>query len=86
MEERRNREAGDELALARRAATGDQRAFAQIVTLYERRLLVYLTQMLNDAETARDMAQETFIAAFQALPRWQPPWPRSACTVSWDTP
>jgi RNA polymerase sigma-70 factor (ECF subfamily) len=75
MEERRNREAGDELALARRAATGDQRAFAQIVTLYERRLLVYLTQMLNDAETARDMAQETFIAAFQALPRWQPPDP-----------
>lgn len=63
----------DELALARRAATGDHAAFASIVRSYEARLLAYLTQMLGDPEAARDIAQETFLAAFQALPRWRPP-------------
>lgn len=65
--------APDELALARRAATGDTAAFTAIVQAYEARLLAYLTQMLGDPEAARDVAQDTFIAAYQALPRWQPP-------------
>lgn len=63
----------DELALARRAASGDHAAFGSIVRSYEARLLAYLTQMLGDPEAARDIAQETFLAAFQALPRWRPP-------------
>lgn len=63
----------DELSLARRAAAGDHNAFASIVRTYEARLLAYLTQMLGDPEAARDIAQETFLAAFQALPRWHPP-------------
>lgn len=62
-----------ELALARRAAAGDAAAFAAIVYAYEGRLLAYLTQMLGDPDAARDVAQDTFLAAYQALPRWQPP-------------
>lgn len=63
----------DELRLARRAAAGDADAFAAIVRAYEGRLLAHLTQMLGDGEAARDVAQETFLAAYQALPRWRPP-------------
>lgn len=29
--------------------------------------------MLGDRENARDIAQETFVAAFRGLPRWHPP-------------
>jgi len=61
----------EKLALIQRAANGDHEAFRQLVIAYEPRLLAYLTQMLGDAESARDIAQETFIAVFHALPRWQ---------------
>jgi RNA polymerase sigma-70 factor, ECF subfamily len=63
----------DELDLAERAAHGDHTAFGVLVRRYESRLLAYLTNMLGDPEVARDLAQETFLAAYQALPRWRPP-------------
>jgi len=63
----------NELALAERAAQGDHGAFGALVRVYEPPLLAYLVQMLGDPETARDAAQETFLAAYQALPRWHPP-------------
>ncbi len=55
------------------AIHGDQAAFRMLVQLYEQRLIAYLTQMLGDHELARDLTQETFVAAYRALPRWQPP-------------
>jgi RNA polymerase sigma factor (sigma-70 family) len=66
-------DAHDELTLAEHAARGDHAAFAALVRAYEPLLLAYLVQMLGDPEAARDTAQETFIAAYQALPRWRPP-------------
>lgn len=63
----------DELALAERAARGDHAAFGALVRAYDRQLLAYLVQLLGDPEAARDAAQETFLAAFRALPRWHPP-------------
>jgi RNA polymerase sigma-70 factor (ECF subfamily) len=63
----------DELALAERAGRGDHSAFGALVRAYEPQLLAYLVQMLGDPEVARDAAQETFLAAYQALPRWHPP-------------
>jgi RNA polymerase sigma-70 factor, ECF subfamily len=63
----------DELAVATRAARGDHAAFGALVRTYEPRLLAYLVQMLGDQEAARDVAQETFLAAYRALPRWRPP-------------
>ena len=69
--------AADELSQIRRAATGDHAAFALLVRRYEARIGVYLRQMVGDADLASDLAQETFLAAYQALPRWQPPPPNS---------
>jgi RNA polymerase sigma factor (sigma-70 family) len=63
----------EELALARRAAQGDHEAFREVVLRYEGRLCAYLAQMTGDGELARDLAQETFVAAYRALPQWQPP-------------
>src|SRR5689334_2803904 len=62
-----------ELALIERATAGDHEAFRRIVQAYEARLLAYLAHMLGDSEAARDIAQETFLAAYRALSRWHPP-------------
>ncbi len=67
--------AADELSQIRRAATGDHTAFAMLVRRYEARIGAYLRQTVGDADLASDLAQETFLAAYQALPRWQPPLP-----------
>ena len=63
----------DELSQIRRAAMGDHAAFATLVRRYEQRIHGYLRQMVGDAETASDLTQETFLAAYRALARWQPP-------------
>jgi RNA polymerase sigma-70 factor (ECF subfamily) len=65
--------AADELSQIRCAATGDHAAFALLVRRYEARIVIYLRQTVGDADLASDLAQETFLAAYQALPRWQPP-------------
>ncbi|GLV60565.1 RNA polymerase sigma factor [Dictyobacter sp. S3.2.2.5] len=67
----------DELALVRRTLDGDQDAFGALILVYERPLLTYIYSMLRDWEGAHDVAQETFIAAYYALPRWKPPQDRS---------
>src|SRR5436305_15010497 len=59
-------EVTDELVLVKRARSGDQDAFHRLFASYEPRLLWYLTNMLGDSENARDVLQETFIAAFRA--------------------
>lgn len=68
----RTADAHDELALVEQAAHGDHAAFGALVRMYEPLLLAYLAKMLGDPEAARDAAQETFLAAYQALPRWRP--------------
>jgi RNA polymerase sigma-70 factor, ECF subfamily len=62
-----------EARLIARAASGDDDAFAAIVASYEAGLLRYLAQTLGDIEHARDIAQETFLAAHHALPQWKAP-------------
>lgn len=63
----------DELRLIRRTVAGDHAAFAALMQRYEQRIRTYLRQMMGDAELANDLTQETFLAAYQALSRWQPP-------------
>ena len=65
--------AADELGLIRRAAGGDHAAFATLMRRYESRIQRYLCQMVGDAELAGDLTQETFLAVYRALARWQPP-------------
>jgi RNA polymerase sigma factor (sigma-70 family) len=63
----------EELALIYQAAKGDQYAFEALVKLYESSILTYLSALLGNWENARDIVQETFVAAYYALPRWIPP-------------
>ena len=72
----------DELSQIRRATTGDHTAFAALMRRYEQRIHGYLRQMVGDAETASDLTQETFLAAYRALSRWQPPPETAAGTTA----
>jgi RNA polymerase sigma-70 factor, ECF subfamily len=62
----------EELALIHRACNGDHEAFRLLVLSYESQLLAYLTHMLGDRDSACDVAQDTFVAVYYALPRWRP--------------
>lgn len=52
-----------------RARQGDLEAFDAIMIRYETRLLRFLIGMVSDVEVARELCQDTFLAAYQALPR-----------------
>ncbi len=54
-------------AEAERAATRE--AFARIVAAYEAPISRYLSRLVGDLELARDLTQDTFLAAYRALPR-----------------
>ncbi len=51
---------------------GSEDAFARIVETYAGKLQSVLYRMLLDWEEARDVAQEVFIRAHRALPRYRP--------------
>ena len=58
--------------LIARAAQGDRRAFRKLVDLHVERLHRLGYRMLGSREEAEDVAQESFIRLFRALPDWQP--------------
>jgi RNA polymerase sigma-70 factor (ECF subfamily) len=60
----------DTLALAARA--GDQEAFAVLVGRYRDIVYAYAVARLQSKEEAEDAAQEAFVRAYQALPRYKP--------------
>jgi RNA polymerase sigma-70 factor, ECF subfamily len=45
--------------------SGNNRGLEEIVRRYQRPLVGYLSQIINDGEKARDLAQETFIRIFR---------------------
>lgn len=53
----------DELMLA--LGKGDGSSLAELVRRYQNPLVGYLTGIVNDAERARDLAQETFLRVFR---------------------
>lgn len=53
--------------LARRAVGGDRSAFGQLVERHAREAAALAYALIRDREKARDMAQEAFLEAFQAL-------------------
>lgn len=57
---------GDD-ALITRILGGDTEAFAGLVERYQGPLLGFLNRMIRDPEAARDLAQDTFVKAFQSL-------------------
>ena len=60
-----------EMALVAQARTGDQHAFEVLVRQYRNRVLNVAWRIVSDADAAQDVAQETFIKAYQQLPRFR---------------
>ena len=55
-----------------RAQAGDRKAFSELVRRHQSPVYRYLLRMLGSHEDALELAQDTFIKAWQALPQWQP--------------
>lgn len=64
--------ASDQALIARVIARGDQHAFSQLVLRYQSQVRVWTRRLSNgDAHLGDDLAQETFIKAHAALPRFR---------------
>lgn len=61
----------DIATLLQRIARGDLRAFAELVDRYQRPLFAFLGRMGLEAARAEEVAQETFLRAWQHLPRYR---------------
>ncbi len=57
-------------ALARRAAAGEREAFEELVRRHRPRVYTLALRICRNADDAEDALQETFIAAYRALPRF----------------
>jgi RNA polymerase sigma-70 factor (ECF subfamily) len=55
----------------RAAQSGDVAAFEKIVKRHEERLLAFCSRWLRCAEDAREVCQDTFVRAWQALPEFE---------------
>ncbi len=59
----------DELALVAAARAGDRAAFAVLFDRYQTPIVNYLYRVVGDWDTANDLAQDSFLKAYQALGR-----------------
>lgn len=57
--------------LVKRVQKGDKGAFDVLVLRYQHKLLNLITRYINDPSEAMDVAQEAFIKAYRALPRFR---------------
>jgi RNA polymerase sigma-70 factor, ECF subfamily len=58
-------------ALLEATRTGDQDAFAELVSRYRNQITSYIYRMTNDYDGAVDLAQETFVRVYRAVDRYQ---------------
>ncbi len=61
----------EDALLVERVQRGDQRAFEMLVVKYQRRIERLIARMVRDTDLVEDIAQETFIRAYRALPRFR---------------
>ena len=57
--------------LVERVKRGDVRAFEMLVVKYQRRIERLIGRMVRDIDLVADIAQETFIRAYRALPQFR---------------
>jgi len=57
--------------LIERFKRGDRRAFEMLVVKYQRRIERLIARMVRDVDLVEDIAQETFIRAYRALPQFR---------------
>lgn len=58
-------------ALLDQVRRGDVRAFELLVVKYQRRIERLIARMVRDSDAVQDIAQETFIRAYRALPQFR---------------
>jgi RNA polymerase sigma-70 factor (ECF subfamily) len=58
-------------ALVERAQRGDVRAFEMLVVKYQRRIERLIARMVRDTDLVQDIAQESFIRAYRAMPQFR---------------
>ena len=57
--------------LVERAKRGEVRAFEMLVVKYQRRVERLIGRMVRDSDLVQDIAQESFIRAYRALPQFR---------------
>lgn len=57
--------------LVDRVKQGDMRAFEMLVVKYQRRIERLIGRMVRDVDLVQDIAQETFIRAYRAIPQFR---------------
>src|SRR3954453_14171652 len=57
--------------LVERVKQGDVKAFEMLVVKYQRRIERLIARMVRDVDLVPDIAQETFIRAYRALPQFR---------------
>jgi RNA polymerase sigma-70 factor, ECF subfamily len=60
-----------DVLLVDRAKRGDTRAFEMLVVKYQRRIERLIARMVRDVDLVQDIAQETFVRAYRALPQFR---------------
>ena len=66
-----SRPEGDEAELIERAKKGDTRAFGTLVERYQRRVIGVAMAVVHNQEDALELAQETFVRAFQSVGKFE---------------
>ena len=61
----------DEQELVTRAQNGDTEAFNPLVYKYQQKIYNLIYRKVRDRETAKDLCQEVFLKAWQALPNFK---------------
>ena len=64
-------DADADAGLVERVKQGDVRAFEMLVVKYQRRIERLIGRMVRDVDLVQDIAQETFIRAYRALPKFR---------------
>jgi RNA polymerase sigma-70 factor (ECF subfamily) len=62
----------DDRTLVWRCRQGDQAAFGQLITRYQRPVFNAALRLLREPEEAKDVAQTTFLKAFERLADYDP--------------
>lgn len=60
-----------DLLLVEQVRAGDKRAFGLLVEKYRRKIVRLISRMVRDPDEMEDVAQETFIKAYRALPQFR---------------
>ena len=61
----------DDIELVKKAQTGDTRAFDQLVSKHRGKIYAMIVNMLKNDADAWDLAQEAFVKAWRALPKFE---------------